>query len=122
MTFIVENLPYPVPFMTDIYSPQAANQARSTFKKKLRKSGVTFFYSARCGFFTAEELDDILFEASEVTRFLLEVEGTSIDDEIDIEDRITEMMRGGAEAASRIRSEDPEPAESEGSDTEEENI
>jgi len=108
MTFIGENLPDLVPFMTDTYSPQAVNQARSSFKKKVRKSGATFFYGALCGFFTADELDDILFEASEVARFLLEVEGTSIDidDEIDIEDRITEVMRGVAEAASRIRNEE----------------
>lgn len=124
MTFIGENLPDLVPFMTDTYSPQAVNQARSSFKKKVRKSGATFFYGALCGFFTADELDDILFEASEVARFLLEVEGTSIDidDEIDIEDRITEVMRGVAEAASRIRSEDPEPAETEDTDTEEDEI
>ena len=115
MTFIGENLPDLVPFMTDTYSPQAVNQARSSFKKKVRKSGATFFYGALCGFFTADELDDILFEASEVARFLLEVEGTSldIDDEIDIEDRITEVMRGVAEAASRIRNEEPDPSNEE---------
>ena len=66
-----------------------------------------------CGFFTTDELDDLLFEASEVARFLLEVEGTTldIDDEIDIEDRITKVMRGVGEAAKTIlkaRSEDIE--------------
>ena len=109
MTFIGENLPDLVPFMTDTYSPQAVNQARSSFKRKVRKSGATFFYGALCGFFTADELDDILFESSEVARFLLEVEGTAIDidDEIDIEDRITDVMREVAEAASMIRNRDP---------------
>ncbi|KAF5087586.1 DUF5806 family protein [Methanoculleus horonobensis] len=104
MTFIGENLPELCPFMVDSYSPQAVNQARSSFKKKVKKAGATFFYGAMCGFFTAEELDEILFEASEVARFLLEVEGTSLnlDDEIDVEDRITEVMRGVAEAASVI--------------------
>jgi uncharacterized protein YqgV (UPF0045/DUF77 family) len=104
MTYIGNNLPELVPFMMDKYSPQAVNQARSSFKKKVKKSGATFFYGAMCGFFTAEELDDILFEASEVARFLLEVEGTSleIDDEIDIEDRITDVMRSVAEAAKVI--------------------
>ena len=105
MTFIGEHLPELVPFMTDTYTPQAVNQARSSFKRKVKMSGATFFYGALCGFFTAEELDDILFEASEVARFLLEVEGTTIDidDEIDVEDRITEVMRSVAEAALRIR-------------------
>jgi hypothetical protein len=80
------------------------NQARNAFKKKVRKSSATFFYGAMCGFFTTDELDDLLFEASEVARFLLEVEGTTldIDEEIDIEDRITKVMRGVGEAAKTL--------------------
>jgi len=127
MTFIGENLPKLCPFMIDTYTPQAVNQARSSFKRKVKKSGATFFYGAMCGFFTAEELDEILFEASEVARFLLEVEGTSLnlDDEIDIEDRITEVMRGVAEAASvilkaRPGQEDEQEAESDREEKEEE--
>ncbi len=50
-----------------------------------------------------------------MARFLLEVEGTSIDidDEIDIEDRITEVMREVAEAASMIRNREPAPTDKE---------
>jgi hypothetical protein len=104
MTFIGEHLPELVPFMTDTYTPQAVNQARSAFKRKVKKAGATFFYGAMCGFFTAEELDDILFEASEVAKFLLEVEGTSldIDEEISIEDRITDVMRNVAKSAAKV--------------------
>jgi len=104
MTFIGQHLPELVPFMQESYTPQAVNQARNSFKKKVYKSGATFFYGAMCGFFTSEELDDLLFEASEVARFLLEVERTSldIDEEIEIEDRITEVMRGVGEAAMQI--------------------
>ena len=117
MTFIGNHLPELVPFMEDTYSPQAVNQARNSFKKKVRKASATFFYGAMCGFFTTDELDDLLFEASEVARFLLEVEGTTldIDEEIDIEDRITKVMRSVGEAAKTIlksRAEDgqvPEP-------------
>ncbi|HIJ06923.1 MAG: hypothetical protein XE11_0483 [Methanomicrobiales archaeon 53_19] len=102
MTFIGENLPDLVPFMQEPYSPQAVNQARTSFKRKVRKSGATFFYGAMCGFFTLDELDDILFESSEIARFLLEVEGTSleIDDEIEIEDRITDIMRKLGDSAN----------------------
>lgn len=105
MTYIGEHLPELVPFMKSTYTPQAVNQARSSFKKKVKKAGATFFYGAMCGFFTAEQLDDILFEASEVARFLLEVEGTNleIDREIDIEDRITSVMRQLAEASARLK-------------------
>jgi hypothetical protein len=104
MTYIGQHLPELVPFMEDTYSPQAVNQARNAFKKKVRKSSATFFYGAMCGFFTTDELDDLLFEASEVARFLLEVEGTTldIDEEIDIEDRITKVMRGVGEAAKTL--------------------
>ena len=104
MTFIGQHLPGLVPFMEDTYSPQAVNQARNSFKKKVRKASATFFYGAMCGFFTTDELDDLLFEASEVARFLLEVEGTTldIDEEIDIEDRITKVMRSVGEAAKTI--------------------
>ncbi len=118
MTFIGDNLPELIPFMTDTYSPQAVNQARNSFKRKVRKSGATFFYGALCGFFTADELDDILFESSEVARFLLEIEGTSIDidDEIDIEDRISDVMRSVANAASMIRQTKQEESKSENTD------
>jgi hypothetical protein len=116
MTYIGEHLPELVPFMTDPYSPQAVNQARSAFKKKVKKAGATFFYGAMCGFFTADELDDILFESSEVARFLLEVEGTTldVDQEIDVEDRITDIMRNVAESAARILRERPGRGEEEG--------
>ncbi len=105
MTYIGEHLPEMVPFMKSSYTPQAVNQARSSFKRKVKKAGATFFYGAMCGFFTAEQLDDILFEASEVARFLLEVEGTNleIDREMEIEDRITEVMKQVAEASARLK-------------------
>ncbi|MDR3102419.1 MAG: DUF5806 family protein [Methanocalculaceae archaeon] len=102
MTFIGQHLPELSPFMEEPYSPQAVNQARNAFKQKVRKSGATFFYGAMCGFFTLDELDDILFESSEIARFLLEIEGTSlsVDDELDIEDKITEIMRKLGESAN----------------------
>ncbi len=62
MTKIGENLPDLVPFMTDTYSPQAVNQARSSFEDKVRTAGATFLYGAMCDFFTAEELDDVMYE------------------------------------------------------------
>ncbi len=60
---------------------------------------------AQCaGFLLLMSSDDLLFEASEVARFLLEVEGTTldIDEEIDIEDRITKVMRSVGEKAKTI--------------------
>src|SRR6056297_1990890 len=64
MTKIGENLPELVPFMTDTYTPQAVNQARSSFEEKVTQAGATFLYGAMSGFFTAEELDEQIGRAS----------------------------------------------------------
>ncbi|PSP29397.1 hypothetical protein BRC65_00055 [Halobacteriales archaeon QH_2_65_14] len=105
MTKIGENLPHLVPFMTDTYSPQAVNQARSSFEEKVRKSGATFLYGAMCDFFTAEELDDVMYEATEVAKFLLEVEGVdlTVEEEMEAEDRISEVMRDVREHSVALR-------------------
>ncbi|WP_435361451.1 DUF5806 family protein [Haloarchaeobius sp. DFWS5] len=105
MTKIGENLPELVPFMTDTYTPQAVNQARSAFEDKVRTAGATFLYGAMCDFFTAEELDDVMYEATEVAKFLLEVEGVNltVEEELDAEERISSVMREVREASSELR-------------------
>ncbi|NLV08505.1 hypothetical protein GOC74_00955 [Halomicrobium mukohataei] len=105
MTKIGENLPELVPFMTDTYSPQAVNQARASFEEKVRKAGATFLYGAMCDFFTAEELDDVMYEATEVAKFLLEVEGVelSVEEELATEDQISEVMRDVREHSTALR-------------------
>ncbi|WP_435067426.1 DUF5806 family protein [Haloplanus sp. C73] len=105
MTKIGENLPELVPFMTDTYSPQAVNQARSAFEDKVQKAGATFLYGAMSGFFTAEELDEMMYEVTEVAKFLLEVEGVdlSVAEELDAEDRISEVMREVRESSESLR-------------------
>jgi len=107
MTKIGENLPELVPFMTDTYTPQAVNQARSSFEEKVRKAGATFLYGAMCDFFTAEELDDVMYESTEVAKFLLEVEGVdlSVDEELDAEERISSVMREVRSASEELRDE-----------------
>jgi hypothetical protein len=105
MTKIGENLPELVPFMTDTYTPQAVNQARASFEEKVRKSGATFLYGAMSDFFTAEELDDVMYEATEVAKFLLEVEGVdlSVEEELEAEDQISEVMREVREHSAALR-------------------
>uniref|UniRef100_UPI000B7F3968 DUF5806 family protein n=1 Tax=Halomicrobium zhouii TaxID=767519 RepID=UPI000B7F3968 len=105
MTKIGENLPELVPFMTDTYTPQAVNQARAAFEEKVRKAGATFLYGAMCDFFTAEELDDVMYEATEVAKFLLEVEGVelSVEEELAAEDHISEVMRDVREHSAALR-------------------
>ena len=105
MTKIGEHLPELVPFMTDTYTPQAVNQARSAFGEKVRKAGATFLYGAMSGFFTADELDDVMYEATEVAKFLLEVEGVelSVDEELEAEERISTVMREVRNASAELR-------------------
>jgi len=108
MTKIGENLPELVPFMTDTYTPQAVNQARSSFEDKVRTSGATFLYGAMSGFFTAEELDELMYEVTEIAKFLLEVEGVdlSVEEEMEAEERISSVMREVREASSDLRADD----------------
>ena len=108
MTKIGENLPELVPFMTDTYSPQAVNQARHAFEGKVTKAGATFLYGAMSGFFTAEELDALMYEVTEVAKFLLEVEGAelAVDEELDIEERIMEVMRDVRHSSHKLRAEE----------------
>jgi len=108
MTKIGENLPELVPFMTDTYTPQAVNQARSSFEEKVRKAGATFLYGAMSGFFTAEELDEMMYEVSEIAKFLLEVEGVdlSVEEELEAEERISSVMRDVREASAELREEE----------------
>ncbi|MDS0300018.1 DUF5806 family protein [Halogeometricum sp. S1BR25-6] len=115
MTKIGENLPELVPFMTDTYSPQAVNQARSSFEGKVQKAGATFLYGAMSGFFTAEELDELMYEVTEVAKFLLEVEGVdlSVEDELEAEERISSVMREVRDASADLRREETAQSESE---------
>jgi hypothetical protein len=105
MTKIGENLPELVPFMTDTYSPQAVNQARASFKEKVQTAGATFLYGAMSDFLTAEELDDVMYEATEVAKFLLEVEGAelSVEEELAAEDRVSDLMREVREHSAAVR-------------------
>ena len=105
MTKIGENLPELVPFMTDTYSPQAVNQARHAFEEKVSKAGATFLYGAMSGFFTAKELDDVMYETTEVAKFLLEVEGVelTVDEELEAEERISSVMREVRESSAALR-------------------
>jgi len=108
MTKIGEHLPDLVPFMTDTYTPQAVNQARASFEEKVRKSGATFLYGAMSDFFTAEELDDVMYEATEVAKFLLEVEGVdlSVEAELEAEDAVSGVMREVREHSAALRNDE----------------
>ena len=105
MTEIGENLPDLVPFMDDEYTRQAVYQARNSFEEKVREAGTTFLYGAYADFLTADEVDDIAYEATETARFLIEVEGTTLsrDAETDVENRVQRAMESVHEASTELR-------------------
>ncbi|WP_369335385.1 DUF5806 family protein [Halostella sp. PRR32] len=105
MTKIGENLPDLVPFMNDRYTRQSVYQARNAFEDTVRTAGATFLYGAYSDFFTAEEFDDIAYEATEVARFLIEVEGATVSHtaETDAERRIRAAMEAVHEASLELR-------------------
>ncbi|WP_246999806.1 DUF5806 family protein [Halosolutus gelatinilyticus] len=105
MTTVGENLPDLVPFMDDEYTRQSVYRARRSFADKVRKAGATFLYGAYSDFFTADEVDDIVYEATETARFLIEVEGASLshDAEVHAEDRIRAAMEDVHRSSLELR-------------------
>ncbi|MFB6132066.1 MAG: DUF5806 family protein, partial [Halanaeroarchaeum sp.] len=83
------------------------NQARASFEEKVRKAGATFLYGAMSDFFTADELDEVMYEVTEIAKFLLEVEGVdlAVDEELDSEERISSVMREVRKASDELRHE-----------------
>ncbi len=104
-TKVGKHLPEMVPFVTEPYTRQEVYGAKRSFEDRVRRAAATFLYGASSGFLAAEEVDDVLYEATEVARFLLEVEGTSLslDDEGAVEERTVEAMRSVHEASLAVR-------------------
>ncbi len=105
MTNVGEHLPDLVPFMDEPYTRQAVYQARRDFESKVRSAGATFLYGAYGDFFTADEVDDLMFEATETAKFLLEVEGATLpyDEEVAAEDRVRAAMQAVHESSVDLR-------------------
>lgn len=105
MTNVGEHLPALVPFMDEPYTKQAVCSARRDFVEKVREAGATLLYGAYADFLTAEEVDDLLYSATEVAKFLIEVEGGTLDcgRELAAERRIREAMAAVHEASLELR-------------------
>ncbi|CAJ36104.1 DUF5806 family protein [Methanocella arvoryzae] len=56
MTWIGENLPELVPFMNEKYARQDVASAEAAFKRKVVRSGTTFFYAYYAGLISLEEM------------------------------------------------------------------
>jgi hypothetical protein len=105
MTRVGEHLPELVPFMDEPYTRQAVCSARRDFREKVREAAATFLYGAYADFLTAEEVDEVVYEATEVAKFLIEVEGATlgVGDELSTEERVREAMEAVHEASLELR-------------------
>lgn len=110
MTFIGENLPKLVPFMTDTYTPQAVNQARYSYDEKAQTAANTFFYAVLSGRYSIEEIEAMVEEARETAEMLIEVEtGNPSEDVSEADDAVADAMAGVWEASRALTEEFDEP-------------
>lgn len=98
MTRVGEIAPEAVPFIDQPLHRGDVAKARHRAETKLRRSANTTLYGLVGGLVDPETADEILFEAGETARFLLEVEGSDVPI-----DRETAAERALAEAARSIR-------------------
>jgi len=95
MTKLGRVLPDLVPWMDDQYSPQAVNAARQAFDEKVHRAMTTAIYGAMADFYTADKLDELMYESTEAAKLLLEAEGATVDveAEIEAEEAVLEAMQ-----------------------------
>lgn len=97
MTWIGEHLPELVPFMDEPYERQDVASAEAAFKRKLVRSGTTFFYAYYSGLITLEEMLAIIEEVIKNIESLQHIEGMEAEGDVNME--IQQMM---AETLRRI--------------------
>ena len=96
ITRIGEHLPELVPFMNEPYSRQAVSMARSAFKKKVLKSGTTFFYAYYSGLISMEDIIDMIHQIAENIEYLLNVEEGKIpkgDVDVEVQQEIVNVLK-----------------------------
>ncbi|WP_254763702.1 DUF5806 family protein [Natrinema marinum] len=105
MGTVGEHLPEIVPFVTEPYSGRAISNATYRFDEKVQRAANTMLYGALSGFYTADELDDILYEAVETATLLIETEGGTVD--LETERRVESQL---ADSMNRVRTASREVA------------
>ncbi|AFV24398.1 hypothetical protein Mpsy_2194 [Methanolobus psychrophilus R15] len=95
MTWIGEKLPELVPFMEETYTRQEVSNARATFKKKVQRSGTTFFYAYYAGLITQEEMLGIIHQIVTDIKKLMVTEGSEVPEEhaTEVQLLIAEVLR-----------------------------
>lgn len=95
MTWIGENLPELVPFMDEPYTRQEVSNAHSAFKKKVHRSGTTFFYAYYAGLISKTEMIKIIHNIVTDMGKLMEIEGGEVPEEhaTEVQQLIAEVLR-----------------------------
>ncbi len=95
MTWIGENLPELVPFMDEEYSRQEVSNARASFKKKVQRSGTTFFYAYYAGLVTQEEILTMIHRMVKDIKKLMDTEGSEVPEEhaTEVQMLVAEVLR-----------------------------
>ncbi|MGP8337462.1 MAG: DUF5806 family protein [Methanosarcinaceae archaeon] len=95
MTWIGENLPDLVPFMNKTYSRQEVANAHAAFKKKVQRSGTTFFYAYYAGLINKEDIIPIIHKIVSNIQYMIETEGGEVSDEhtTEVQQIIADVLR-----------------------------
>lgn len=109
MTWIGEHLPELVPFMDAPYERQDVSSAEAAFKRKVARSGTTFFYAYYAGLISLDEMLDIIQEVIKNIEALKKVEGGDESGDVNVE--VQQMM---AETLRRITEKLNQVSEPEG--------
>ncbi|HMK45241.1 MAG TPA: DUF5806 family protein [Methanocella sp.] len=80
MTWIGENLPDLVPFMNEKYARQDVSSAEAAFKRKVVRSGTTFFYAYYAGLISIEEMLEMVQGIITNIEELKRIEGSEVSD------------------------------------------
>ncbi|MCD4704276.1 MAG: DUF5806 family protein [Methanosarcinaceae archaeon] len=95
MTWIGQNLPELVPFVEEPYTRQEVSNALATFKKKVRRSGNTFFYAYYAGLIDKNEMIQIIHKMVSDIKELMEIEGGDVSPEhaTEVQMMIADVLR-----------------------------
>jgi Family of unknown function (DUF5806) len=97
MTWIGEHLPELVPFMDAQYERQDVSSAEAAFKRKVARSGTTFFYAYYAGLISLDEMLEIIQVVIKNIEALKKIEGNEDSGDVNLE--VQQMM---AETLRRI--------------------
>ncbi|MEA1984956.1 MAG: DUF5806 family protein [Euryarchaeota archaeon] len=95
MTWIGQNLPELVPFVKEPYTRQEVSNALATFKKKVRRSGNTFFYAYYAGLIDKDEMIQIIHKMVLDIKEMMETEGGDVSPEhaTEVQTMVADVLR-----------------------------